>query len=132
MFEQYSHLYPRPHGPDPYAPFDGLPPSHPVVNLDDYDSVAGFSRHIAWALGLPSDHPSHMPVTRDLSDAKRALLLKWLREVGADGKPRRTGTPAPAPLAALAAAAAAERPARQFAAEAFDASLDLIRHEALR
>jgi hypothetical protein len=132
IFEQYSHLYPRPHGPDPYAPFDGLPPSHPVVNLDDYDSVAGFSRHIAWALGLPSDHPSHMPVTRDLSDAKRALLLKWLREVGADGKPRRTGTPAPAPLAALTAAAAAERPARQFAAEAFDASLDLIRHEAPR
>jgi hypothetical protein len=128
IFEQYSHLYPRPHGRDPYAPFTGLPPSHPVVDLDDYDSVAGFARHIAWALELPSDHPSHMPVTRDLSAAKRTLLLKWLREVGPDGKPKRTGAVALAQPAAAVRAAAAQ-PNRQFAAAAFDVSLDLLRHE---
>jgi hypothetical protein len=126
IFEQYSHLYPRPHGPDPYAPFTGLPPSHPVVHLDDYDSVAGFARHITWALGLPIGHPSHMPVTRDLSGGKRALLLKWLRDVGADGKPKRTGAPV---VAAVAAAVAAARPAPRFAAKAFPVSLDLIRHK---
>jgi hypothetical protein len=130
IFEQYSHLYPRPHGPDPYTPFTGLPPSHPVVNLDDYDSVAGFARHIVWALGLPIEHPSHMPVTRDLSGAKRALLLKWLRAVGADGKPQRTPPLAMAPADQPEAAAAAERPAPQFAAEAFEVSRDLVRHKA--
>lgn len=129
IFEQYSDLYPRPHGPDPYAPFTGLPPSHPVVNLDDYDSVAGFSRHIAWALDLPIDHPSHMPVTRDLSGAKRALLLKWLRAVDADGKPQRTPALAVSALV-QAEAVATKAPAPQFAAKAFAVSRDLIRHKA--
>ena len=121
IFKQYSNLYPRPHGPDPYKPFTDQPPSHPVVNLADYDSVAGFARHIIWALDLPIEHPSHMPVTRDLSDGKRALLLKWLRDVGADGKPR----PSPAHAAAMAAAAATPR----YATEVFPAEIELVRHE---
>jgi len=111
IFKQYSDLYPRPHGPDRYAPFDGLPPSRPVVNLENYESVAGFARRILAALERPIDHPSHMPVTRDLSDAKRALLLKWLRNVGADGKPKRTGSPAPA-MEARAAMPTRKPPAR--------------------
>jgi hypothetical protein len=125
IFEQYSHLYPRPHGPDPYMPFAGLPPSHPVVNLDDYDSVAAFARHIVWALGLPIEHPSHMPVTRDLSGAKRALLLRWLREVGTDGKPKRTV----APTAAVAPGPALHQAAPRFAAQAFNARRKLTRHQ---
>jgi hypothetical protein len=130
IFEQYSHLYPRPHGPDPYAPFTGLPPSHPVVNLNDYDSVAGFARHIVWALELAIDHPSHMPVTRDLSGAKRTLLLRWLRAVGADGRPQRTRPRAMAAPAEAQAVTPAEKPAPQYAAEAFEISRDLIRHKA--
>jgi len=121
IFEQYAHLYPRPHGPNPYAPFGGLPPSHPVVNLDDYASVAGFAEHIIWALSLPISHPSHMPVTRDLSGAKRALLLKWLRDVGADGLPRRSGT------VAMAAAAARVAP-ENYSTTAFPTKRALIRH----
>jgi hypothetical protein len=119
ILEQYSHLYPRPHGPDPYAPFAGRPASHPVVDLNDYDSVAGFARHIQRALELPIDHPNHMPVTRDLSEAKRMMLLKWLRETGADGKPRREGGPAIPPAAVAAAPARAAAPAARFAATAF-------------
>jgi hypothetical protein len=126
IFEQYSHLYPRPHGPNPYAPFAGKPPSHPVVNLDDYDSVAGFARHIVWALDLPIEHPSHMPVTRDLSDAKRAVLLKWLRDVGADGRPRQIGPLVTAVAHTVAVAAA---PAARYAANAFPAKINLVRHQ---
>jgi hypothetical protein len=119
IIEQYSHLYPRPHGPDPYAPFAGRPASHPVVDLNDYDSVAGFARHIQRALELPFDHPNHMPVTRDLSEAKRLMLLKWLRDTGADGKPRREGGPAVPTAAVAAAAVRAAAPAARFAATAF-------------
>ncbi len=131
IFEQYGHLYPRPHGPNPYAPFSGRPPSHPVVNLNDYDSITGFAQHIIWALDLPIGHPSHMPVTRDLSEAKRAMLLKWLRDVGADGKPRRSMTLAAARpmLAAAAVAARASAPAPRYAAAAFPVRIDLIRHK---
>jgi hypothetical protein len=108
IFKQYADLYPRPHGPDPYAPFDGLPPSHPVVNLEDYEEVARFARRIQKALELPIEDPNHMPVTRDLSGAKRKLLLNWLRNVGTDGKPKKGGSPAvAAPMVARATASPA-------------------------
>jgi hypothetical protein len=97
-----------------------------VINLDDYDSVAGFARHIVWALDLPIEHPSHMPVTRDLSDAKRAMLLKWLRDVGADGRPKQVG-----PLATAVAhtAAVVTAPAARYAAKVFPAKINLVRHQ---
>ncbi len=75
-----QHLYPRPHGPDPYAPFAGLPPSHPVVNLSNFDGVGDSRGASPGRLTLPIKHPNHMPVTRDLSDGKRRLLLNWLRQ----------------------------------------------------
>jgi hypothetical protein len=122
IFEQYAHLYPRPHGPNPYAPFTGQPPSHPVVNLNDQDSVTGFAKHIIWALKLPIGHPSQMPVTRDLSDAKRALLLKWLSNVG-------KLEPSAAPEAVAMGATESVAPAPRYAATAFPAKMDLIRHK---
>ncbi|MHB8267931.1 hypothetical protein [Bradyrhizobium sp.] len=125
IFEQYAHLYPRPHGPDPYAPFTGRSPSHPVVNLNDQDSVTGFAKHIIWALKLPIGHPSQMPVTRDLSDAKRALLLKWLGNVDKDGTPE----PAAVPEALAMAATESVAPAPRYAATVFPARMDLIRHK---
>jgi hypothetical protein len=97
-----------------------------VVNLDDYDSVASFARHIIWALDLPIEHPSHMPVTRDLSGGKRAMLLKWLRDVGADGKPKQVG---PVVAAVAHAVAAAPGPAPRYAAKAFPAKPNLLRHQ---
>jgi hypothetical protein len=123
IFKQYSHLYPRPHGPDPYAPFADRPPSHPVVNLSDQASVAGFARHIIWALRLPMDHPSHMPVTRDLSRAKRALLLRWLHQIAGDG----ASTPSPEPVEALGASKRPEA-AQRFATKAFTSKPYLLKH----
>ena len=123
IFKQYADLYPRPHGPDPYAPFDELPPSRPVVNLNDYDSVARFAPRLLKALDLPVDHPNHMPVTRDLSAAKRTLLLNWLRNVGTDGKPKLSGSP----QAEMAPAARASRPAR-YAAKS-EVQIERLRHK---
>ena len=92
IFQQYANLYPI---------------MKPIVDLADYDSVCGNVRMLALAFGLPVDNPNAMPVTRDLSDAKRKTILRWLAEPGPDGKPRK-GTPQP--QAAVAAAAVA-RPA---------------------
>jgi hypothetical protein len=68
-----------------------------------------------------------MPVTRDLSDAKRALLLKWLREVGDDGRSRRSATLAAAGPETIESVA----PAPRYAATAFPVKMDLIRHKPL-
>jgi hypothetical protein len=92
-----------------------------VVNLNDQDSVTGFAKHIIWALKLPIGHPSHMPVTRDLSDAKRALLLKWLGQLG------RTAAPEAVAMEATESVA----PTPRYAATAFPARMDLIRHKPL-
>jgi hypothetical protein len=128
IFKQYGDLYPRPHGPDSYAPFAERPPSHPVVNLNDQDSVARFAHHIVTVLELPLDHPNHMPVTRDLSNGKRALLLKWLRDAAAGGKPRRV---AEASVAAWAQSPASE-PSPRFASKAFVISMARRRHKPAR
>jgi hypothetical protein len=106
VFQQYANLYPRPHGPDRYVPFAARPPLHPVVNLADYDAVAGYAKRIHDALLLPFEHPNHMPVVRDLSDGKRALLLKFLDRVMA-GEDVRGPPIKPAKLKAMAVAAAA-------------------------
>ena len=99
ILQQYANLYPRPHGPDPYVPFAQRPPLHPVVDLGDYASVAAFHRHLKRTLSLPVEHPNYMPVTRDLSGFKRAMLLKWLDDLDSDGKPKR----GPVIVAAIAA-----------------------------
>lgn len=121
IFTQYSNLYPRPHGPDPYAPFQGLPASHPVVNLKDPKSVREFARHIRRALKLPIEHPNQMPVTRDLSAARRKLLLKWLD--GPDGEAKKNAVPA-APRAVAAA-----QPGLRFASTVYVLPEDMIRRK---
>ncbi|MDQ0462866.1 hypothetical protein QO010_000614 [Caulobacter ginsengisoli] len=117
IFMQYANLYPRPHGPDRYVPFAAKPPLHPVVNLGDYDAVAGYAKRIHDALLLPLEHPNHMPVVRDLSDGKRALLLKFLDRVMAGENVR--GPPVK-PFAPKAMAAAEAGPPSQ---DGFDPGL---------
>jgi hypothetical protein len=89
IFQQYANLYPI---------------MKPIVDLADYDSVCANVPMLALAFGLPVDNPNAMPVTRDLSDAKRKAILRWLGEPGPDGKPRK-GTPQPQPEALAMAAA---------------------------
>jgi hypothetical protein len=97
ILQQYANLYPV---------------MKPIVDLGDYDSVCANARILELAFGLPIDDPNSMPVTRDLSDAKRKAILRWLREPGPDGKPRK-GTPPPPAAARPAAARAVAPPASE-------------------
>ncbi|MBB3121839.1 hypothetical protein [Pseudoduganella violacea] len=81
ILQQYANLYPI--------------MSRHLIDLADYDSVAAHVRILDLAFSLPQSDPNHMPVTRDLSDAKRAMILRWLRLPGADGKPLKGKAAAP-------------------------------------
>lgn len=78
LLTQYGNLYP-------------IMSKH-LVDLGDYDSVVSHLRILKLAFSLPIEDPNHMPVTRDLSDARRNMILHWLDSRGADGLPLK-GTP---------------------------------------
>jgi hypothetical protein len=88
ILQQYANLYPV---------------MQRFLDLGSYESVCENVRFLTMAFGLDPSNPNSMPVTRDLSAAKRAAILRWLTETGEDGKPRQ-GT------AAQAAARVAEVP----------------------
>jgi hypothetical protein len=88
IFQQYANLYPV---------------MKRIVDLADFDSVCGHVDLLRLAFGLPVEDPNSMPVTRDLSSAKRNAILRWLGEPGPDGKPRK-GLPGPSPAAPLSVA----------------------------
>lgn len=90
IFQQYANLYPV---------------MNRFLNLGDYDSVVAHARPLKLAFGLNPDDPNAMPVTRDLSPAKRAAILTWL-----DNPIRGTWPPSPT-AAPVTLAAAAPHPA---------------------
>ncbi len=51
-----------------------------IVDLSEYDSVKASSGAVAHVLGLPMSDPLYMPVTRDLSPAKRKIVLDWIAQ----------------------------------------------------
>ena len=61
------------------------------------------------AFSLPIGDPNHMPVTRDLSEGRRALILKWMTSPGPDGLPLKG---APVAIAAAPPMQAAPEPVR--------------------
>jgi hypothetical protein len=63
ILEVYANLYPIMKG---------------MMRLDDYNSVVSNRKLIAMAMNLDEAHPNYMPVTRDLSRAKKQLILRWL------------------------------------------------------
>jgi hypothetical protein len=91
ILTQYGNLYPI--------------MSRRLVNLGDYASVVGNLPLMKLSLSLPADDPNSMPVTRDMSAAKRETLLNWL-----DARDPSTGLPPlgqpPAPAASAAGPAA--------------------------
>ena len=97
ILQLYANLYPRPHGPvinyDPQYPNQPTPTPllHPVISLTDQKWVASYAPRILAALGLPIEHPNHMPVTRDLSAGRRAILQKWMQQVIAGTIPLEPG-----------------------------------------
>ena len=72
VLRQYANLYPV---------------MRDFLDLGDYESVCASAKRLAFAFGLGIGDPDAMPVTRDLSAAKRSAILRWLSEPGADGKP---------------------------------------------
>ncbi len=63
IFQQYANLYPV---------------MNRFLNLADYASVVENARLLSLAFGLTPQNPNAMPVTRDLSPAKRSAILSWL------------------------------------------------------
>ncbi len=82
IFQQYGNLYPI--------------MSKRLVDLGDYDSVRQHRAILELSFSLDIYDPNSMPVTRDLSKAKRETILRWLRERYADGSYiMRLGQPKP-------------------------------------
>lgn len=83
IFQQYANLYPV---------------MNRFLNLADYDAVVANRRLLLLAFGLNPADPNSMPVTRDLSPAKRAAILTWLQQpvpplgVPPSAMPGRTAT----------------------------------------
>jgi len=72
VLRQYANLYPV---------------MRDFLNLGDYESVCARANLLAFAFELDIGDPNSMPVSRDLSAAKRAAILRWLTKPGDDGKP---------------------------------------------
>ncbi len=83
IFTQYGHLYPI---------MDKL------IDLTQYESVAANAGILSFVFSLPVHDPNSMPVTRDLSPAKRAAILEWLKN-----PLRGTAAPKPVPAAKVSA-----------------------------
>jgi len=99
IFQQYANLYPV---------------MDRFLNLADYNSICAHRQLLLLAFGLDTGSPNTMPVTRDLSAAKRQAILHWLSNVGPDGQPL-LGTLPPAPSALAAAAPLPPLPATEAA-----------------
>jgi hypothetical protein len=74
VLAQYGNLYPI--------------MSRRLVDLGDYDAVREHAAIIELAFSQPLADPNHMPVTRELSEARRAMLLTWLRDRNGYGERR--------------------------------------------
>lgn len=64
IFQQYANLYPV---------------MSRFVDLANYEQVVAYANFLQFAFGLDQANPNTMPVTRDLSPAKRAAILSWLK-----------------------------------------------------
>jgi hypothetical protein len=52
------------------------------LDLSDEATVVGFATGILNEhMALPMTDPAYMPVTRDLSPSKMAMIVQWLKQV---------------------------------------------------
>jgi hypothetical protein len=79
IFQQYANLYPV------MARF---------VDLGDYAQVVSYRQMLQLAFSLPEKDPNAMPVTRDLSPAKRKAILEWLQNPLKGTPPPQSKSPA--------------------------------------
>jgi hypothetical protein len=92
------------------APYGNLYPvmSRRLVDLGNYDAVREHAAIIELAFSRPLDDPNHMPVTRELSEARREMLLAWLRDRNGYGERRLLHGPRPGAAASAPTPRAAE------------------------
>lgn len=97
--------------------------SHHLVDLGSEDDVRKHRHIVRFALTRTIDDPTYMPVTRDLSADKLALILRWLDNPVATPEEEGLEGAAPSPAAPETVAESAEgRPGGlQMTAERFDA-----------
>lgn len=109
ILQQYANLYPI--------------MSRSLFNLADPSIVDRHARSLHLAFSRPIDDPNHMPVTRDLSEGKRQMILRYLEGVLESGRepavPSADVSPKPRPPAEGARPSeppdSKTRAARQFA-----------------
>lgn len=89
ILKQYANLYPI--------------MTKRLVRLDDYESVRQQRAILQFAFSRDLEDPNAMPVTRDLSSAKRRMILNWL---ALPDLPIGTASPRPAPTRATPAPSA--------------------------
>lgn len=65
IFQQYANLYPI---------------MKSVLDLGDYESVVTHRGPLKRVFSAPVHNPNYMPVTRDLSNGKKAAMLDWLAQ----------------------------------------------------
>lgn len=82
ILKQYANLYPI--------------MTQRLVRLDEYESVRQHRAILQFAFSREIDDPNSMPVTRDLSSAKRQMIRNWL---ALPDLPRGVAPPAPTPTA---------------------------------
>jgi hypothetical protein len=112
IFQQYANLYPVMQG---------------FLDLSSYEDVCANRKLLLLAFGLEIGNPNSMPVTRDLSSARRATVLRWLESTDAAGKPLLGEAPAaPSPGAARREASPAETAAISHGGKAAAAARRLI------
>ena len=61
------------------------------IDLSDQSSVLQNAAEIACRMQLPETDPRYMPVTRDLSENKKQIVLKWLAQQTQRGQGGATG-----------------------------------------
>jgi hypothetical protein len=89
IMAQYAQLYPI--------------MSRHLFDLSNYDVMVEHRNVLLLAIDRDIEDPNYMPVTRDMSNNKRATILKWLQtETGNSAEPLVKGTPVEAPIATAA------------------------------
>jgi hypothetical protein len=86
ILTQYANLYPI---------------MDTFFNMADYEDVSANRGIIVNRLQRPDSDARYMPISRDLSRAKRDSMIAWLLNVGADGKPLFAPPPPPTPFESL-------------------------------
>jgi hypothetical protein len=51
------------------------------LDISDETTVEGFATAVLGHMNKPVADPAYMPVTRDLSPSKMAMIVSWLKQV---------------------------------------------------